>query len=402
MQSRTTATFPPPIPEAKRWLEGVSFAPDRPLINLSQAAPVDPPPAALRRAMAEAMERDETHLYGAVLGNPSLRAALAQNWAAHYGAPVSPDQVAITAGCNQAFAATIAAIADQGDNVLLPTPWYFNHKMWLDMAGVEARPLATGPDLLPDPEHAARLIDDRTRAIALVTPNNPGGVEYSPELLRAFRDLARARGITLILDETYRDFHSQSGAPHDLLSDPDWDDTLIQLYSFSKSYRLTGHRTGAIICAPSLMPELEKFLDTVAICPPQTGQIAAEWGLTHLGDWVAEQRLEILNRRRAVENHFPKLEDAGWRLLGVGAYFAYVAHPFVTSAADLAPRLVRDTGVLLLPGSMFFPAGDRSGDGHFRVAFANADSDGIAGFATRLAELRDHPDWPLAAPLTQA
>ena len=98
--SRTQSTFTPPVPEAKRWIEGVSFPADRPLINVSQAAPVDPPPAALRRAMAAAMEQPETHLYGPVLGLPALRAALARDWSAHYAAELSADQVAITAGCN--------------------------------------------------------------------------------------------------------------------------------------------------------------------------------------------------------------------------------------------------------------------------------------------------------------
>ena len=83
----------------------------------------------------------------------------------------------------------------------------------------------------------------------LVSPNNPGGVEYPAETLTAFRDLCRGRGIALIVDETYRDFDSriEQGRPHDLFTDPDWADTFIHLYSFSKAYRLTGHRVGAVI-----------------------------------------------------------------------------------------------------------------------------------------------------------
>ena len=248
--------------EARRWLEGVTFPDDRPLINVSQAAPVDPPPPALRQAMADAaLRNDAAHLYGPVLGLPDLRDELARQTSEIYGGVVTSQNVAITSGCNQAFAAAIAALCSEGDEVLLPTPWYFNHKMWLDMAGVNAVPLKTSADLLPDPERAKALITSRTKAIALVSPNNPGGVEYSAELLSAFRDLCRTAGIKLILDETYRDFHSQTGAPHSIFTDPDWDDTLIHLYSFSKAYRLTGHRVGALVAAPSLLAEVEKFLD---------------------------------------------------------------------------------------------------------------------------------------------
>ena len=85
----------------------------------------------------------------------------------------------------------MATLAGAGDEVILPTPWYFNHKMWLDMTGVRTVPLPTGATLVPDPEAAAALIGTRTRAIVLVSPNNPGGAEYPPEVIRAFHDLAR-------------------------------------------------------------------------------------------------------------------------------------------------------------------------------------------------------------------
>uniref|UniRef100_UPI003567A31A aminotransferase class I/II-fold pyridoxal phosphate-dependent enzyme n=1 Tax=Puniceibacterium confluentis TaxID=1958944 RepID=UPI003567A31A len=230
MTSRTAATFPPPVMEARRWLEGVHFAADRPLINVSQAAPVDPPPPQMRAAMAAALEDAETHLYGPVLGLPALRAELAAQWSEHYNGPARAEQIAITAGCNQAFAATITALCTEGDEVILPTPWYFNHKMWLDMSGVASVALATGPDLLPDAAAARALITKRTRAISLVSPNNPGGVEYPAETLQAFFELARDTGIKLLVDETYRDFDSRPTPPHTLLSNPDWDDTLIQFY----------------------------------------------------------------------------------------------------------------------------------------------------------------------------
>lgn len=385
------ATFAPPVMQARRWLEGAPFPADRPLLNLSQAAPVEPPPMELRQAMAAAiLTVPQTHLYGPVLGMPDLRAELAGRTAQIYGGTVSAGNVAITAGCNQAFAAVIATLAAAGDEVILPVPWYFNHKMWLEMSGIRAVPLNTLPDLLPDVERAAALITPRTRAIVLVSPNNPAGVEYPASLLAAFRDLARQHGLALIVDETYRDFHSQTGAPHDLFTDPDWDDALIHLYSFSKAFRLTGHRVGAIIANTARLQQVEKFLDTVTICPTGLGQTAALWGLRHLGDWLAGERLEILRRRAAIADGFTALP--GWRLLGSGAYFAYVEHPFAAPSADLAPRLVHDAQLLVLPGSMFMPQ-DGGADGdtgarHLRVAFANADSAGIAELIKRLSELR--------------
>ena len=381
------ATFPPPVMEARRWLDGVVFPPERPLINVSQAAPVDPPPVGLRQALAEAALNDPAaHLYGPVLGMGELRAEIAAQWSVAYGGAIAADQVAITSGCNQAFTAVMATLAGAGDEVILPTPWYFNHKMWLDMASVATVPLDTGDGLIPDAKACAALITPRTRAIVLVSPNNPGGVEYPAETLAAFRDLARAHGLALVVDETYRDFDARSGRPHDLFTDPDWDGTLIQLYSFSKAYRLTGHRVGAICASESRLAEVEKFLDTVAICPGQLGQIGALWGMRNLSQWLAGERDEILARRRAMTGGFAALE--GWRLLGCGAYFAYVEHPFDMGSEALCKRLVEDCAILMLPGTMFQSEGSAAGQRQIRIAFANADAAGIAEMFQRLSAFR--------------
>ena len=389
MGSATEHTFAPPVMEARRWLEGVTFLADRPLINVSQAAPVDLPPEQMRAAMADIiLNEPQAHLYGPVMGLPELRAEVATQWSAAYGASLTADNVAITSGCNQAFAAAISAIAQSGDEVLLPAPWYFNHKMWLDMAGVTARAIPTDAQLLPDPEATRALITERTRAISLVTPNNPAGVEYPPELVLAFFKLAQETGIKLIVDETYRDFHSQTGAPHGLFQQADWDQTLIHLYSFSKAFRLTGHRVGALISSPDLLAEAEKFLDTVAICPNQIGQFSALWGLRNLTEWLAGERFEILARRATIEAEMPALAAKGWTLKGCGAYFAYLEHPFEMASDVLAQKLVEEASILALPGTMFMPKNDVAGQQHLRIAFANVDATGIAELFTRLKALR--------------
>lgn len=379
-------TFRPPVMEARRWLEGAVFTDTRPLINVSQAAPVDPPHPSLLNALAETVLNDpEAHLYGPVLGLPELRAEIAGQWSTAYNGTINADQVAITSGCNQAFCATVSSLAGAGDAVILPAPWYFNHKMWLDMAGIETRTLMCGDDMLPDVDKAASLITPNVKAIVLVTPNNPTGVEYPPALIRAFYQLAQRNNIKLIIDETYRDFHASTDAPHDLFTDPDWGDTLIQLYSFSKAYRLTGHRVGALICGDAQMIEVEKFLDTLTICPNQLGQRAALFGMRNLGDWLADERLEILGRRAAITDAFKTLPD--WTLKGSGAYFAYAEHPFDIPSDQLAQEIVKQSAALMLPGTMFCPP-DTSGEKHMRIAFANVDRSGIAQLFERLAEFK--------------
>ncbi|NDV00748.1 aminotransferase [Pseudoroseicyclus tamaricis] len=381
--ARTAQTFAPPVMEARRWVEGRPEEP--PLINVSQAAPVAPPPPPMLEAMAEFVLTDpSSHLYGPVLGLEELRAEVAIQSANRYGGRIAPAQVAITSGCNEAYTAAMAALCGEGDEVILPLPWYFNHKMANDMAGIRTVPLGPGPGLIPDPEEAAALITERTRAIVLVTPNNPSGVEYPPEVMRRFFELAKEHGLRLIVDETYRDFHSGEGAPHDLFAGPDWPDVLVHLYSFSKAYRLTGHRVGAMIASARLLAEVEKYLDTVTICPAQLGQKAALWGMRNLAPWLAGERLEVLARRQAIVDGFPRLAAKGWALLGCGAYFAYVEHPFELASDALAKRLAQEAGVLLLPGTMFMPEGHPDARRQLRIAFANLDVPGVGVLFDRL------------------
>jgi aspartate/methionine/tyrosine aminotransferase len=378
--------------EALRWVDETSFPANRPLVNLSQAAPVDPPPDALCRAMADAALNDPgAHLYGPVLGDTELREEIAERWSVAYGADIDGSEVCITAGCNQAFCTAVATLCAPGDAVMVPVPWYFNHRMWLDMTGIEAVPIPCDAAMLPDLEAAREAMTPAVRAILMITPNNPTGAEYPSPLLDAFYRLAREHGACLIVDETYRDFHSADGAPHRLFGHDDWREGFIHLYSFSKVFHLTGHRTGAIVTGAARLAQAEKFLDTVAICPPRLGQIGALWGLRNLGDWVAGERREILSRKRTLLAEFAEhLPD--WKLLGAGAYFAYVEPPFEMPSNRLARRLVEQQSLLTLPGTMFAPPAalgrDWGGERQLRIAFANADATGIAEMRRRLADFR--------------
>ena len=383
-------TMTSPVMESRRWIEGMIFPDDKPLINVSQAAPVDPPPAPLREALANAVLNDvDCHLYGAVLGMDTLRKEVAHQWSTSYRGELGQENVGITSGCNQAFCAAISSLCGPGDAVILPAPWYFNHKMWLDMAGIECRVLMCGEDMLPSAEEAVSLINNKVKAIVLVTPNNPCGVEYPPLLMDAFYELAKAAGISLVVDETYRDFHSRTGAAHALFERHDWQNNLIQLYSFSKAYRLTGHRVGAVISSAKRLAEIEKFLDTLTICPNQLGQRGALFGMRNLEGWLGDERAEILGRRAAMVEGFKNLE--GWKLKGCGAYFAYVSHPFLDSSDIVAQRLVKEASILALPGTMFSPILTKGGTGHaeahFRIAFANIDRAEIGNLFKRLEAL---------------
>ena len=387
-KTRTIGVDPPPVLEVKNWLSNPDLQPSKPLIDVSQAAPTEPPPEKMLEFMANKILCDNAvNTYGPVLGLDELRESLASKWSRQYQGKVSKENVAVTSGCNQAFCASISSFTSENDEVIIPTPWYFNHHMWLQMAGVKSIPLDTDVNMNPIIEKAEALITDRTRAIVLVSPNNPSGAIYSNQLLQKFFDLCKSNQIRLIIDETYKDFHPNASQPHTLLENNNWDQVLTILYSFSKTYRMTGHRIGALLTSKENLIEIEKALDTFTVCPPQLGQYAANWGLNNLEAWAAERRTEILQRAKHFSEKFQPLSAAGWSLRGCGAYFAFVEHPFEDESNILAPLILRDQGILLMPGTMFYPKHNPLGSRSFRIAFANIDKYKISTLLERLKAL---------------
>ena len=395
--SNLVNTISPPVMDARRWLQETPIETNQELLNLSQAAPVDPPPDDLLNYMAESIKMNPaSNIYGPVLGNPELREEIATRWSILYRGEINPSQVAITSGCNQAFAATVATLAEPGDSVMIAAPWYFNHKMWLDMMGINTTVLTLEKDLQPEVERAKELISKNLKAILLISPNNPCGTEYSRGTIWEFYQLAKENNLTLIVDETYRDFLSSDNELHEIFQDPDWDRHFVHLYSFSKAFRLTGHRVGAVIASDSFILQIEKYLDTVSICPNQLGQLGALFGLRNLMDWLVEEKNIILQRKEAIRKGFEFLPE--WKLLGCGAYFAYVTHPYDTRSDKLVKLFLRKTNMLMLPDTMFEqpkPAdGIRKFGQQIRIAFANIDLNQIEGFFQRMSQFtNDHQEF---------
>lgn len=379
---------PPPIADAQQWVSARSGQDDHALLDVSQAVPNYAPAQSLRQHLAEEVLKPETALYTAIAGLPTLRAEFAASLTHEYAAEIGADHVAITAGCNEAFSVTMMALARAGDEVLLPLPYYFNHQMWLQTLGITPVyiPFNASQGGVPDLQVIAASITPRTRAMVLVTPNNPTGAQYPPEFLEQCFDLCREAGIALVLDETYKDFREDMASPpHALFTRSDWGDVLVHLYSFSKVYALTGFRVGSVTAGTALQQQVAKLLDCITICPPHIGQLAALYGLRHLQAWQQEKRASMRQKRQLLEQLFVTPVN-GFRLVSSGAYFAYLEHPFPEqTATQVAQRLVQTSNILTLPGSMFGPGQER----YLRVAFANLHADQIAELVSRLAALAD-------------
>ena len=353
-----------PIAEAWSWVKDPASSN---LIDMCQAVPAHLPPQSLRDYLGDAIKAGEGATYTDIRGIPPLREALAGNISERYQGSVDEADVLITAGCNQAFCSVIDTLCQAGDEVIVPLPCYFNHQMWLSTRAVTPRYLSFNAETaMPDPHEARALINANTRAILLVTPNNPSGAIYSPDCIEALFELAREHGLALIVDETYRDFIDIEQLPHRLFARDDWRDTFVHLYSFSKVFSLTGFRTGAVVTGQPILEQLKKIQDCTAICAPHAGQLAALYGLRNLHDWKLEKSDELAQRAIAIRQAFahPELK---YRLVSAGAYFAYIQHPFDAPARDVVRRLIEQHEIVCLPGSYF----GQQQEQFIRLAYAN-------------------------------
>lgn len=385
----------PAIPQAASWANHYDgrFGP---LMDFSQAVPDFPAHKAVLAELAANAGTIDSTGYGDIEGEPVLRETYATHVTKIYSQEIAARNIHITSGCNQAFVAALIALAGSGDTVVVSNPCYFNHEATAQMLGIKVRyaDCLAGNSFQPTLEALAACIDETVRVIALVSPNNPTGAIYPPQTLREIFNLCQQRGIWLILDETYRDFmkpgastvessaDTTESAPHDLFGQADWQNTFIQLYSFSKSLSIPGHRLGAITAGAETVEMISRVMDNIQICPPRAAQLAVASQLLSMQDWIAANAANLTQRSeifRTVLSQFPD-----WKIRSMGAYFAYVQHPYPDrSALEVAKTLAQDYGVRTLPGSFF---GQRQ-EPYLRVAFANANSEIIGQLASRLAEI---------------
>ena len=374
------ACSPAPIAEAQSWLAQRTC--QRPLLDVCQAVPSYLPEQTLLDYLGQSIAAGEAATYTEIAGIEPLRLSLAQDINARYQSQVSADQVSITAGCNQAFCSVIDTLCQRGDEVIAALPCYFNHDMWFSIRGIQTRWLGfNSQSAVPDPDQIDELVTERTRAIVLVSPNNPTGAIYPPDVLQAFYDKANHHGIALVIDETYRDFMNPGIPPHSLFQQANWPESFIHLYSFSKSFSLTGHRVGAVVAGRDFLRQMHKVQDCVAINAPHAGQRAAWYGLNHLTDWRDQNGSNMTDRASNIVRAFDQ-EGLEYQLVSAGAYFAYVRHPFSLSAYDVAKTLATKLSILCLPGN-YFGTGQEQ---YLRFAFANMTSDQFPVLVERLIE----------------
>ncbi len=237
-----------------------------------------PPPQAIDR-IRDFLADPQNHKYQAVHGIPPLLAGLQKKLCDENGVEIGPERaLVVTAGGNMAFMNAVLAIVDPGDEVIITTPYYFNHEMAIRIA--DARPVT-----VPTDEHYQLRLDaleaaitPRTRALVTISPNNPTGAVYAEDRLRAVNELCRRRRIYHISDEAYECFTWDGTAHFSPASIPGSEGHTLGLYSFSKSHGLASWRIGYMVVPRPLFEPIRKIQDTNLICPPVISQWAAVGG----------------------------------------------------------------------------------------------------------------------------
>jgi aspartate/methionine/tyrosine aminotransferase len=276
---RIQAVQSPIIPVVAEWIRQHPGT-----ISLGQGVVGYGPPAEALAQIQRFLGDPENHKYKPVVGMPELIQAFAHKLEQENGIVMGDaSRLVITAGGNMGFINALLAIADPGDEIILPTPYYFNHEMAVAMANAQAVLVPTDSNYQLQIDAIRQAVTPRTRAVVTVSPNNPTGAVYPEAALRQVNQLCRERGLFHIHDEAYEYFVYDGARHFSPGSLPDAASHTISLYSLSKSFGFASWRIGAmVIPEPLLVPRAQDPGHDPDLCPGHFAVCglgrAAGWG----------------------------------------------------------------------------------------------------------------------------
>ncbi|MGD0409055.1 MAG: pyridoxal phosphate-dependent aminotransferase [Candidatus Limnocylindrales bacterium] len=321
----------------------------------------------ITEAAAAAARAGMTH-YAPSAGLPSLRSLIVAKVDEHNGIQCGPDEVVVTAGACGGLFTTFLTLLDAGDEVLVPDPGWPNYLAILHNVGASAVPYRLDPatDFRPDIDSIASGITPRTRAIIVNSPSNPTGAVLDEDALHSILRLAEQYDLWVISDECYEDIVFD-GRHVSLGSLPSASDRVISVFSFSKSYAMTGWRVGYVVAPTRVARLIGKAQEPVHSCVSPVTQKAAEAALGGPQVAISEMR-EAYRRRRdsAVEALTSALVPCA---RPAGAFYLMVGTPKGENSMSFAMRLLDDWDVAAVPGRAF----GEQGEGWLRIALCVAD-----------------------------
>src|SRR5438105_11966316 len=354
------------------------LAMDHDAVNLAQGFPDFPAPEEVKRAAVEAIEAD-VNQYAITWGARGFREAIAAKFERSYGMEVDPErQICVTCGSTEGMIASMLAVIDPGDEVIVFEPYYENYGPDAILAGAVPRYVTLHePDWTFDEGELSAAFNTRTRGIILNTPNNPTGKVFTREELDAIAGLCQKFGVVAFTDEIYEHI-TYDGARHiPLATIPGMEDRTVTVNALSKTYSVTGWRVGWTIASPELTDGIRKvhdFLTVGAAAPLQEAGVVA---MNMPPTYYATMAAQYLERRDLMLEIL-----AGLGLPAIaprGAYYvmADIAQLGYENDVEATRDLVQEFGVATVPGSSFY---SRPELGRAKIRFS---------FCKRLETLRE-------------
>jgi aspartate/methionine/tyrosine aminotransferase len=323
-------------------------------ISLGQGVVFYPPPQGAIEAISLFLTDPENHKYKSVRGIFPLLEEIAQKLDRENRILLNDERtIVVTAGGNMAFNNALLAITSAGDEIILNTPYYFNHEMAIKMANCQAILVATDENYQLRIEAIAGAITDRTRAIVTISPNNPTGAVYPESALREVNQICRDRGIYHIHDEAY-EYFTYDGVTHFSPSAIEGSEPYtISLYSLSKAYGFASWRIGYMVIPKRLLEAVNKIQDTILICPSVIAQYGAIGALQAGKSYPQEKLATIARVRKICLDSLASLGDICRIVPAEGAFYFFLKIATDRQDFDLVKTLIAEYGVALLPGSTF-------------------------------------------------
>jgi len=340
---------------------------------LSWAKPSSGTPAHINEAAIKAIQKGLTSGYSQAEGLLELRELIAEKLKRNNKIKAKASEIIVTVGAIEAMAASVTAIIDPGDEVILLTPTYSTHITQVKLAsGIPVLvPLIENNGFEPDFEAIVKSITKKTKAIILCTPNNPTGTIFSEDELKTFAKIAQKNDLYIIVDEAYEYFVYDKHKHFSIASIPGMEDRVISVYTFTKSYAMTGWRVGYLHASKNLIAQIKKVHIPFAICVPVVSQYAAIAALKGSQNCITNFRNEYQNARNlmcerldCLDEHFQYVKPAGSYLM-----FPKVLDNRADNSFEFSKLLLKEAKVSTTPGIAFGP----NGENHVRLSFCVPD-----------------------------
>ncbi len=339
-------------------------------------------PEYIKKAACDAIAAGKVH-YTSNFGLMELRQAIADKLNRENHIDYKATEVLVTVGLSEAVFAVLATILNEGDEILVPDPVWLNYINVPNLLGAKAVTYGlkeeTGFQL--DLDEIRSKITDKTKAVVIVTPNNPTGGVLTEDVLKELADIAIKNDLMVISDEIYERLVYDDAKHISIASLPGMKERTFTMNGMSKAYAMDGWRLGYVAAPEEYILTMNKFHQHNTTCAPNFVQVAAAAALTQEKDEVANMVKEYQRRRDAAVKAINEIPGLSCKC-PKGAFYIFInCKSLGMKSADLASYLLENAGIALVPGDVFGPGGE----GYLRMSFANSYDNVVEG-CRRLAE----------------